>query len=522
VRHRSVPVSATRLLTLLALVVLAGCATHELSPWEPPPPESALAPADHGPLADIEAGVHARHGDDSSGFMLLDRNEDGLRWRLALVDTAVSSIDAQYYLWYGDAAGRILFQHLLYAADRGVRVRLLVDDLNTLLSDAGTVKLRDDVAALIDAHPNIELRLFNPWTRRDLAGRIGEGVTDLKRINQRMHNKALIVDNRAVIVGGRNIGDEYMGLHTGFNFHDLDVLGIGPIATQTSEVFDRYWNSRWVVPVSALGIRISADEQADGRRQLKALLESTPSLSHFPIDPGNWSEALNSLPGTLLPGTSVVHADLPTETGFEQLMLGEIRTLLASPRSELELVNAYIIPAEQGMDTLRTLHERGVEVRVLTNSLASQDVPAVNSHYRRWRKPILETGASLYEIRHDAAIRSGLVDTPPISAKFMGLHSKAMVVDRRHVYIGSMNFDPRSANTNTEMGAFIDSPALGEALAKLILRDTRPENSWRVELTTDDKLRWTNDTETVSRQPARSFWQRIEDIFFRVFPEEYY
>ena len=190
--------------------------------------------------------------------------------------------------------------------------------------------------------------------------------------------------------------------------------------------------------------------------------------------------------------------------------------------TELQLVNAYIIPAEHGIDTLRTLHERGVEVRVLTNSLASQDVPAVNSHYRSWRKPILKTGASLFEMRHDAAIQAGIADTPPVTAEFMGLHSKAMVVDRRHVYIGSMNFDPRSAITNTEMGAFIDSPPLAEALTELILRDTRPENSWQVQLNPEGKLRWTNDVETVTRQPARNFWQRLQDVFFRAFPEEYY
>jgi putative cardiolipin synthase len=454
--------------------------------------------------------------------MLLDRNEDGLRWRLALIDSAVSAIDAQYYLWYGDAAGRLLIQHLLDAADRGVRVRLLIDDLNTLMQTASTVKLRDDVAAWVDAHPNVELRLFNPWTRRDLAGRLSEGLSDLKRINQRMHNKALIADNRAAILGGRNIGDEYMGLNAEFNFHDLDVLGVGPIARQSSEVFDLYWNSLWAVPVSEFGVTISADEQADGRRQLRALLEAAPSLRGFSIDPGTWTEALKTLPQRLLPGTSVVRADLPTDTGFDQQMLGEIRAMLASPRSELQIVNAYIIPAESGIDTLRTLNERGVDVSVLTNSLASQDVPAVNSHYRQWRKPILETGASLYEIRHDAAIQTELVDTPPITAKFMGLHSKAMVVDRRHVYIGSMNFDPRSAITNTETGAFIDSPELADALADLILRDARPENSWQVRLAADGKLQWENDAETVGRQPARNIWQRIQDVIFRVFPKEYY
>jgi putative cardiolipin synthase len=506
----------------LVLVILTACTTHNVPSWEPPPPQAAFPPPVKGALAELEAERHGRHGGDKSGFMLLDRNEEGLRWRLALIDTAVSSIDAQYYLWYGDAVGRILIQHLFDAADRGVRVRLLVDDLNTLLQTSAKVKLRDDVAAWVNAHPNIEIRLFNPWTRRDLMGRISQGLSDFKRINQRMHNKALIVDNRAAIIGGRNIGDEYMGLHAEFNFHDLDVLGIGPIARQSSDMFDRYWNSRWVVPVSVFDISVSAEEQADGRRQLRALLDATPSLSCFPIDPRSWAEDLNGLPEKLLPGKSILRADQPTEGGFDQLMLEEIRTMLASAETELQLVNAYIIPAEHGIDTLRMLNERGVRVHVLTNSLASQDVPAVNSHYRKWRKPILLTGASLYEIRHDAAIQADIVDTPPVTAKFMGLHSKAMVVDRRYVYIGSMNFDPRSASINTEMGAFIDSPELAAALSELILRDTAPENSWHVEIRANGKLGWVNDAESVTRQPARNFWQRVQDVVFRVFPEEYY
>ncbi|MEJ2088164.1 MAG: phospholipase D family protein [Gammaproteobacteria bacterium] len=487
---------------LVVLACLSACAGKTVAPYERPPPVQALPAGDEG-------------------LELLDSNADGLRWRLALIDSARYSIDAQYYLWYGDAAGRILAKRLLDAADRGVRVRLLVDDLNTLLSDAGTVKLRDRVAAFLDAHPNVELRLFNPWTRRGLGGRLGEAVTDLKRINQRMHNKALIVDNRAAIVGGRNVGDEYMGLNDAFNFHDLDVLGVGPVARQASAVFDAYWNSRWVMPVSVLGISIAPDEQAAARVELVRLVADTSSLAQFSVEPRVWAGELAELGNHLRMGTSVVHADLPTDEGFEQLMLEHIRSLMSSARSELLIVNAYIIPTDWGISMLRTLSDTGVRSRILTNSLASHDVPAVNSHYRKWRKPILEAGAELYELRHDAAIRPDVADTRPVVAKFMGLHAKAMVVDRHRVYIGSMNYDPRSAVTNTEMGVFIDSAGLGAALAALIERDMESRNSWRVGLD-DGRLRWANDAEVVERQPARSFWQRVEDVFFRAFPEEYY
>jgi putative cardiolipin synthase len=332
----------------------------------------------------------------------------------------------------------------------------------------------------------------------------------------------MIVDNRAVILGGRNIGDEYMGLHAAFNFHDLDVLGIGPVARQTSTVFDAYWNSDWVMPASALQIPISAAELNARREELIQHLEQAPSLARFSLTPRSWSAELAALQDRLHIGASRVYSDLPSGEVIEQLMLERIHELLGSAERELLVVNAYIIPAERGIAALQKLNDQGVAIKILTNSLASHDVPAVNSHYKQWRKPILQTGTQLYEIRHDAQIQSLVSDTPPIHAKFMGLHSKAMVIDRERVYIGSMNFDPRSALLNTEMGVSIDSPGLGEALAKLIERDIQPVNSWQVELTDDGGLRWVNDEATVTRQPARNWWQRVQDVIFQVVPKEYY
>jgi putative cardiolipin synthase len=337
-----------------------------------------------------------------------------------------------------------------------------------------------------------------------------------------MHNKALIVDNRAAILGGRNIGDEYMGLNAEFNFHDLDVLGIGPVARQTSDIFDVYWNSDWVMPVSALEIPVSPTEQAAAREELVRLLNEAQSLTQFPIPPQTWSVELAALRGTLHMGTSQVISDLPNAGIIEHVMLERIRSMLEAAQSELLIVNAYIIPIDRSIATLHELKGRGADIKILTNSLASHDVPAVNSHYKQWRRPIIEAGAELYEMRHDAGIQRLICETPPTRAKFVGLHSKAMVVDREQVYIGSMNFDPRSAQLNTEMGVFIESRELGEALARLIERDVQPANSWRVELHGDGGLRWVNDLETVARQPARSWWQRVEDLIFRAIPKEYY
>jgi putative cardiolipin synthase len=510
------------MLVLTLAVTLAACATRTVEPYVRPVAEYAMPARPDGAFFDLESTIRIAHGPEASGFKLLDSNEDGLQWRLALIDSARHSIDVQYYLWYGDDAGRILAKRLLDAADRGVKVRMLVDDLNTLFSDAGSITMRDRTVALMDAHPNLELRLFNPWSNREIAGRVGEGLSDMQRVNQRMHNKAIIVDNRATIIGGRNIGDEYMGLHAAFNFHDLDVLGIGPVARQASAVFDAYWNSEWVMPVSALKIQVSPDEQAEALAKLVERVSNAQSLTRFPIQPQSWSDELMALHGTLHIGTSQVYSDLPVAGTIEHVMLEQIHLMLGVAQSELLIVNAYIIPTDRGITALRKLNSRGVEIKVLTNSLASHDVPAVNSHYKQWRKPILKSGAQLYEMRHDAAIQPLVSDTPPTQAKFMGLHSKAMVVDREHVYIGSMNYDPRSAMINSEMGVFIESQGLAEALAQLIERDVQTANSWRVELDGDEELRWVNDTEVVTTQPARNWWQRVQDVFFKAVPKEYY
>jgi putative cardiolipin synthase len=375
---------------------------------------------------------------------------------------------------------------------------------------------------LIGAHPNVELRLFNPWNERTLVGRASESLAEVDRVNHRMHNKAMIVDNQATILGGRNMGDEYLGLHAKFNFHDLDVIAFGPVARQASAVFDLYWNSEWVIPVQALGLRAPEGDLDAARARLARELAGTPALARFPVAPQSWSKELAELQGRLQAGTSRVASDVPEAGTIRHEMLGVIHSMTSSAKRELVVVNAYIIPGDRTIENLRELNRRGVEMKILTNSLASHDVPAVNSHYKQWRKPLLAAGVRLYEMRHDAAIQPLVADTPPTRAEFMGLHSKGMIIDRERVYIGSMNFDPRSAAINSEMGVIVESRGLAEAFAALIERDLRPENSWRVEIDDAGNLRWVNDRETVTIQPARDFWQRVQDVFFMAFPTELY
>jgi cardiolipin synthase C len=439
-----------------------------------------------------------------------------------LIDSARHSIDLQYYVWFGDASGQLLMARTIAAADRGVKVRMLFDDLTAMLRRMTEPELRDAFLARIDGHPNIEIRVFNPWRERDWLGRAGEALTDFSRLNRRMHNKQMIVDNRAAILGGRNVGDEYMGLNPEFNFHDLDVLGVGPVARQASAVFDRYWNSPWVRPIAA-GSAARPDRIQHEMLELPPAAAAHPAMRQLLAGRHGWQADLAGLPQTLLPGSSSVHADPPSRAETSKNHLIEtFRALALSAQREVLVSNAYIIPDAVFIDDLRGLTQRGVSVRILTNSLASHDVPAVNSHYEHWRDELIGAGATLHEFRPDAAIRSELVDTPPVRSGFAGLHIKAMVVDRQHSFIGSMNLDPRSEVFNSEMGVIIDSPALAEQLARRIERDMGGDNSWQVLEGDDGALRWRSSAGELTQQPARNAWQRLQNLLFKLMPAAYY
>ena len=509
-------------LALCALLVLvAGCATTP--DWQKPPTEFAQPASTDSRFAPLEQQIADRYGPDVSGFTLLERSDRALQWRLALIDSARQSLDLQYYVWFGDTVGKLLMFRVIEAADRGVKVRILFDDLNTMLHDMEQLELRDELLAMIDRHPNIQIRVFNPWHDRSYAGRAFDVVAEFGRLNRRMHNKQMIVDNRVAIIGGRNIGDEYFGLNPEFNFHDLDVLGVGPVARQASSVFDRYWNSTWVRAIPRQGGSPgSLDASELGRKAIRELLHH-PSLRATEAERRDWSDALAALASELLPGRSQVHTDSPSRaTEVRNHMPDAIHHLLRTARNEVLITNAYIIPDTRFMDDISTLAARGVKVRILTNSLSSHDVPAVNSHYQKWRQPILAAGAQLHELRADAALKREIVDLAPLQAEFAGLHTKSMVIDRQRAFIGSMNLDPRSAMLNSEMGVIIDSPPLAERLAQRMERDLRGDNSWQVLLADNGELRWRSDAGELDLQPARGFIQRVADQLFKFFPSDYY
>lgn len=511
-----------RVLTLFAVFFLAGCAATLSDDLPKGEPGYAPAPQPGGPLAAEEEAIAARFGPDSSGFRLLDSNEDAMRWRLALIDSAQHTLDLQYYVWWGDEAGILLMKRVVDAANRGVQVRIIVDDLTTTLLNAAQPQLSDSGVSIVGAHPNVEVRLFNPWRRRSFAGRIIESLGNLERVNQRMHNKLMIADNRAAVIGGRNIGNEYFGLSLEFNFRDLDTLGIGPVARQASQVFDRFWNSARVVAVEHLDQNATSGDTAAAFSIIDRRLADSPRLTRFAIERRDWSDELTRFREEMHPGSSRVLADTPGVDDVNHVMPLAMLQLLEDAERDVLVTNAYIIPSAETIDWLEEQIARGVRFRILTNSLASQDVPAVNAHYKKWRRDLIAAGVELYEMRPDAAIQPLVVDTAPVEAEFIGLHVKAMVIDDRQVFIGSMNLDPRSWRINSEMGVLVESPGLAAQLTGIMERDMQLDNAWQVTFDLDGSVIWTGPEEVLHRQPARNFWQRVEDIIFMAFPKEIY
>ena len=513
---RAVATNVTRnsILSLFVIALLAACSGPSLrEDIIRDEPTYASPPATEGVLADMANDIFAAHGPEHSGFKLLDKSYDGMAWRLALIDSATTSLDIQTYLWYPDNTGRLILQRAVDAANRGVRVRLIVDDLVTIGLDQLMYELQ--------THPNVELRLFNPWEDRAMLSRAGEMIAEMERLNTRMHDKLIIADGHAAVVGGRNIGDHYFGLSHAYNFHDLDLLGFGHIAAQANGMFDHFWNSEWVVSVVNLDLEHDQEFKSSAAQKVREKNKTAEELKAFGAEPADWTDRLAEIATELHPGTSYLVYDEASGDAIAQNVADKMFGFMRQAQTELMVTNAYIIPGQGAIDLIQDLTDRDVKVRILTNSLASHDVPAVNSHYEPWRDDIINAGAELYELRADADIQS-IVDVAPVEGEFVGLHTKAVVVDRSKVFIGSMNFDPRSFNINTEAGAFVESPGLANALAEVMERDMSPENAWQVLLNDEGKPYWVNSDETLDKQPARDGNQRVMNVIFKMFPKEQY
>ena len=501
--------------SMFMMLLLNGCATRFVPKDAPPKTKNyAMPPSREGPLAILADRFSSKFGKDTSAFLLMDYSDEALRWRLMLADLATQTIDLQYFLWYDDAVGNLLAMRLYQAAERGVRVRILVDDILMLE--------RDEDVAILNFHPNIEISIFNPWLGRDTTlGRGFEFLESMDRLNQRMHNKLMVADNLVAIVGGRNIGDEYFGLHHRYNFRDMDVIAVGPIAMDVSRAFDNYWNADWAYRGEAFATKKTTVDKLPGliEKIENALSDNQQLLAPIGIKPQTWEKRLINIENKASAGRAwVVYDDPPSNVmGTQVRMMEKLSDLNVDVEKEMLIANAYFIPDEETVEEIRSLTAAGVRVRILTNSLASNDVAIVNSGYKRWRRPVLEAGAELYEFRHDAKDRK-VSEDPRMQTKFLSLHSKVIAVDRKISLVGSLNLDPRALKIHTEMGLVIEDPVLSEELAKIIERDMGPDNAWRVNIDEKGKLYWESSAGVVYRQPVRSFWQRIEDGFFSLLP----
>jgi len=511
-------------MALLAVVALAGCAT--LRTDYPKSASHALPPAADTPSTRyIRSEVQARPG--QSGFRLLVANVNALMSRLVLTDHAAHAIDLQYYIFKNDPTGRLLAQHLLAAADRGVRVRILLDDLG--------ISEEDHLLDALDAHENIEVRLFNPFSVRNRAlwAKAGQFLLEGRRLNRRMHNKSFIVDNAIAIIGGRNIGDAYFDAGEETHFNDLDVIAIGPIVPQTSQMFDAYWNSDAAYPVKAFkGARATAADLA----QLRAHLNDDARRFAESDYAQAIEEELPSGPsadrrGRWFWGPATLVADDPGKVDPERSarvphMAPQVRALLDAATVQATIISPYFIPGRSGEAYLDALAARGVNLRVLTNSLAATDEPEVHAGYVRYRRGLIEAGVEIYELRPLAGRDPGRAYG---TSSGVSLHSKAMVVDHRYVFVGSMNFDPRSRLLNTEMGVIADSPELAAAVDRYFEQAAAPQNAFRVTLEPPGRtglrgLRWTavddGRTVTFEHEPEVPWWKRMRLHLLRLLPIE--
>ncbi len=513
-RHRFVPAGAGALSAVVAAaavamaVMLQACVPLPSLDRSPSAPVSLRTePAAAGALARFADRVESGLAERESAFWLLDDNADSLRIRIALVDLAAETLDIQYFIWQDDRTGRLLMQHVVDAAERGVRVRFLIDDL--------AVAGRDEELHALAAHPRIEVRLFNPWRVRSPLGRPFEFVARIDRLNHRMHNKIFVADGRFGIIGGRNIGDRYFGVYERFVQNDIDLLIAGPLLEDLRDSFDAYWNSPLARPLP------DRDVPADRRFATASgasIAQEDEMLRAFSTPPGGWESWTEAFLGEPMRGEGEVLVDAPDVDRERPLDLyTRFKAFVAQAKDELILSSPYLVPDRAFVALIENAVERGVRVRILTNSLASNSHVVAHSAYKKWRRALLETGAELYEMRPDAAILAEY-RTPPAEPARLALHTKAAVVDRRWSFVGSPNIDPRSMVWNTEVGVIADDPSLAAALARILERDMQPENSWRVTLEDGGWLKWWNGDESLGRQPANGFSQRAVEFFLNLLP----
>ena len=507
-------------LVLLIGVLLDGCASL--------PPGSDFSRKTSTALAHPEQtrlGGHfesaARRHRGNSGFRIIPVGADGFLTRMQMINAAERTLDLQYFIFRGDDTGHLLTDAVLRAADRGVRVRVLVDDGETVAGD-------EQISSLA-AHPSVEIRIFNPFRYRGhlLAFRAVEFMFNSSRLDYRMHNKLLVVDNAVALIGGRNLGDEYFQIDPETQFADDDVFAAGPVVPQLSVTFDEFWNSALSIPAEALSRGDSShaalkEHREDSHQQGSTL--KTGGIDYMArVATGEPFDGMLSGRLPLIWAHAQLISDSPDKKKVEdgdmvgRLMHRAVAKATVAVQSELLMVTPYLIPGKEGMQLFQGLRRRNVRVRILTSSLESSTALVAQSGYMHYRVPLLESGVELYEIRSLLGNTKGSGQTAAISRHGnYSLHAKMFVFDRQKLFIGSMNFDQRSLHLNTEIGLIIDSPELANQIAARFEAMAQPANSYRLSLrprrTGSPDLVWHTQEGGKAvdylTDPARSVWQR--------------
>lgn len=441
-----------------------------------------------------------------SGIHTLADSLDAFAARYLLCGMAEKTLDLQYYIWQNDMSGKLLFSALLTAAERGVKVRLLLDDNNT--------NGLDDTLRLLDSHPNIEIRLFNPFSFR-LFRAIGY-LTDFARLNRRMHNKSFTVDGETTIVGGRNVGDAYFGAGEQPLFSDLDVLAVGPVVAEVCQDFDRYWRSQ---SVSTLERVLDLDEESLFQRvKLPEDWEDDPMARRY-LDRLTTSQFATHLVSRTLKmywaETRLLSDDPRKGQGKARnhtLLPQRLLKVIGQPQKEIDIISAYFVPTRAGVAQILALVRKGVKIAILTNSLAANDVAAVHAGYARWRKKLLRHGVQLFELKPQNEGRNVPHDRGLTGNSGSSLHAKTFSVDKRQVFIGSFNFDPRSAMLNTEMGFVIESADLAEDIHRRFTQSQK-DAAWALRLDRWGRVNWVEykdgQQKVWKKEPHTRFWQRV-------------
>lgn len=508
-------------LFVVLILALSGCASL---PENTNRTESFAFSDTQDTLLSKNVRAYREQGKNNDGFILLGSGLDAFVARAVLAKTAERSLDVQYYLYHNDLVGKLFTGFLWQAAERGVRVRILVDDMGLDGRDEGIIAL--------DAHPNIELRIFNPFDRD--IGRGVQFVTGLGSVTRRMHNKSFTVDNAVTIVGGRNIGNEYYDADPTLEFADLDVLAIGEVVKDVSKSFDMYWNTSLAYPATTLiEQRVSQEELQQREDYLMAFMEEQKTSDYMTaLLNSELAQKIQDNNLTFYWGDAAVVVDHPDKISSprdanELHLVTQLAPYFDNIEKELIIISPYFVPGDEGVAFFKRLVDKGIRVKILTNSLSSNDVSVVHAGYSKYREALLRSGVELYEMNKKLTRAQRKEKKGEGGSSKASLHAKVFVLDRKQVFIGSLNLDPRSFYENSEIGLVLESTEIAQGMAKKFDADIE-KNTFRLELMKDEdgneSLLWhgyeSGEAITFDVDPYTGFWRRFGVGFMGLLPIE--